>query len=101
MLKNPYIKAAIKSKNTAPVFDFIADDKKNVNSACIVIDRVVDGENEAAFIENLCAMAQNEAGMNMRFENKVEKLPCFQIEFDAAADLLFAYKINTVVSTEL
>ena len=68
MLSNPYVRAAIKAKNNAPVFDFIADDKKGTDSACLIIDRVLDEKDESALIERLCELAQNEAGLKMRFD---------------------------------
>ena len=68
MLSNPYVREAIKAKNNAPVFDFIADDKKDTDSACLVLDRVLDEKDESALIEKLCELAQNEAGIQMRFD---------------------------------
>ena len=68
MLSNPYVRAAIKAKNNAPVFDFIADDKKDTDSACLVIDRVPGEKDEPALIEKLCKLSQNEAGLQMRFD---------------------------------
>ena len=68
MLSNPYVMAAIKAKHNAPVFDFIADDKKGTDSACLIIDRVLDEKDESALIEKLCELAQNEAGLKMRFD---------------------------------
>lgn len=70
MLSNPYVRAAIKVKNNAPVFDFIADDKKDTDSACLIIDRVLDEKNESALIliEKLCEITKNEAGLEMRLD---------------------------------
>lgn len=68
MLSNPYVRAAIKAKNNAPVFDFIEDDKKDIDSACLVVDRVVDAKDEISFVEELCKLAQNEESLQMRLE---------------------------------
>ena len=36
------IKEALRSKDRTQIFDFIADDKKDSNAACVVLDLVVD-----------------------------------------------------------
>lgn len=66
MLSNPYAKAAIKAKNNALVYDFLSDEKKDTDSACLIIDRVVDESNMEAFVEKLCELDQNEAGLEIR-----------------------------------
>ncbi len=68
MLSNPYVKAAIRTKNNMPVLDFIADEKKSTDSACLVIDRVVDEKDMTAFIEKLCSLSQSEEGVSMRLD---------------------------------
>ena len=67
MLENPYVGPAIKAKNNAPLFDFIKDDRKMVNSTCIIIDRCVDGEAEQVLVERLCNLVNAYGGVEFRY----------------------------------
>lgn len=70
MLKNPYVESAIKAKNNAPLFDFIRDDEKTVNSVCIIIDRRVNGGEEQALVERICDLVNASQGVEFRYFKK-------------------------------
>lgn len=67
MLENPYVGPAIKAKNNAPLFDFIRDEKKIVDSTCIIIDRCVDGEAEQVLLERLGDLVDEYGGVEFRY----------------------------------
>ncbi|MGN0403083.1 MAG: helix-turn-helix domain-containing protein [Acetatifactor sp.] len=67
MLENPYVGPAIKAKSNAPLFDFIKDDRKMVDSTCIIIDRCVDGEAEQILVERLCNLVNAFGGVEFRY----------------------------------
>lgn len=70
MLESSYVSAAIKAKNNAPVLDFLNEDKKNKDSVCMVIDRIIDEDKSNAFIEDLCLLQCEAEGVEMRLEKK-------------------------------
>ena len=68
MLSNNYISAAIKAKNNAPIFDFLADEKKKSNSICMVIDRVLSEEETETLISTVCSLQAEADGVEMRLK---------------------------------
>lgn len=74
MLENPYIGPAIKAKSTAPVFDFIRNDKKTDNSVCMIIDRKVNGEEEQSLAEKLCNLVNGYGGVEFRYRKKKDHI---------------------------
>ena len=74
MIENPYVKAAIKAKNNAPVFDFLKDTKKKNDSVCIIVDRVVTGEGISDYIENLCNIVEVNKGAEFKLERTGDNL---------------------------
>ena len=70
MLSNSYILAAIKTKNNAQVFDFLADEKKKSDSVCLVIDRIVSEEETEAFVSKVCSLQSEADGVEMRLKKK-------------------------------
>lgn len=70
MLSSSYVSAAIKAKNSAPIFDFLADEKKKNNSVCMVIDRILSEEETEAFISKVCSLQAKAGDVDMRLKKK-------------------------------
>ena len=74
MLENPYVGPAIKAKNNSLLFDFIKDDKKKVNSTCIIIDRCVDDEAEQVLRERLCKLVDASGDVEFRYRKQEDNV---------------------------
>lgn len=70
MLSNSFVSPAVKAKNNAPVFDFLADDKKQNDSVCMVIDRILSEEETVQFISKVCSLQAAAGDVEMRLEKK-------------------------------
>lgn len=70
MLSNSFVSPAVKAKNNAPVFDFLADDKKQNDSVCMVIDRILNEEETVQFISKVCSLQAAAGDVEMRLEKK-------------------------------
>lgn len=70
MLENPYVASAIKTKNNAPVFDFMKADKKPCNSVCFIIDRCVSEDEALRLMDNVCRIIKGYDSVVFRFEKK-------------------------------
>lgn len=74
MLSSSYVSAAIKAKNKAPIFDFLADEKKKNDSVCIVIDRILGEEETVPFISKVCSLQPEAGNVEMRLEKKDDNI---------------------------
>lgn len=72
MLASNYVRAAVKAKINAPVFDFLADEKKKTDSVCMAIDRIMSEEEAIPFIERLCSLQEEIGGIDMRLEKRAD-----------------------------
>lgn len=63
---NPNITAALNSKRNAQVFDFLADDKKQVNSVCVILDLHVDQEVAEKTIHFFCDEMCSDSTSNVK-----------------------------------
>lgn len=70
MLSNSYVSAAVKAKNNAPVFDFLANERKKSDSVCMVIDRILGEEETVSFISKVCSLQSVAGNVEMRLEKK-------------------------------
>lgn len=70
MLENPYVGPAIRAKSNAPLIDFIKDDRKMVDSTCIIIDRCVDGGADQILVERLCNLVNAYGGVECRYRKR-------------------------------
>ena len=70
MLSNSYILAAIKTKNNAQVFDFLADEKKKSDSVCLVIDRILSEEETESFVSKVCSLQSESDCVEMSLKKK-------------------------------
>lgn len=70
MLDNPYIAPAIRTKNNAPVFDFIKADRKDDSEVCLIIDRCIADAAAEPLIRRVCGLMQDVRNVEFRFEKK-------------------------------
>ncbi len=66
MLAKPAIRQSIQAKNNSVVYDFLAEEKKNANELCIVLDSCVAQDEADAMVDFFCGMMKDPA-VNMQF----------------------------------
>lgn len=89
-MQHPTIKPIIKTKHHAPLFDFVADDKKNENALCIVLD--LAGADLMAKARFLCEAVNDRPGVRFSFSKEQNRARIILIgKEDAVARILFAY----------
>jgi len=74
MFSNPYVAAAIKAKNSAPVLDFLGDERKKADSLCLILDRRLSDEAALELSERVCAAMRGMSGVDFRFEKKGDRV---------------------------
>lgn len=70
LLDSPYVAAAIRAKNNAPVLDFLKNDKKKADSVCMIIDRHVSAEEARELSEKICTELNEAPDVTFRMEMK-------------------------------
>jgi len=89
MISNIYVSPAIKAKNNAPIFDFVADHKKENNSVCMVIDRILNEEDTVQFISKVCSLQSAAGDVEMRFEKKEKNIRIILIGPEAEVKAMY------------
>lgn len=64
---DPGTKAAVEVKNRAIVYDFLADDRKQSNSLCVVLDLKADKDEAAEISTFFCNAAKYASGIRFSF----------------------------------
>lgn len=70
-LQNPYVKPSLQAKNKAIVFDYLAQNEKQINEICTIIDVCVSSHDEAEEISSFFCEEinkRNEENINFSFE---------------------------------
>lgn len=66
-MSDPNVKAGIKSKRNAQVFDFLLDDNKKENNICTILDFYVDDEEAKEISTFFCEQMNDGNKSNTRF----------------------------------
>lgn len=89
-IQHPSIKPIIKTKHHAPLFDFVADGKKNENALCIVLDLI--GSNLMAKANFLCEAVNAHPGVHFTFSKEQNRARIILTgKEDAVTDIMRAY----------
>lgn len=66
MIAQPAIRQSIQAKNKSVVYDFLAEEKKNANELCIILDSCVAQDEADAMMDFFCGLMKASAA-NMQF----------------------------------
>ena len=65
-LSNPAVRKSIETRRSALVFDFLADDYKRANRACVILDCPVDAEESVQLSRFFCESACEASDIELR-----------------------------------
>lgn len=70
-IENPSVRPSLEAKNKAIVYDFLVDDRKNSNAACVILDFKVDSDEAEEISDHFCEAAGQVRGIRLsyRYEN--------------------------------
>lgn len=65
----PAVRQSVEARRNAPVFDFLADNHKRANRACVILDYVTDDREAMALSRFYCDCANRASDIELRIGN--------------------------------
>lgn len=67
-LADPNVRPTLQAKNRSIVFDFLAQDWKDTDAVCVVLDRKVDADEADALSRAFCEAVNQRTGVRLSFQ---------------------------------